>query len=260
VAARYPEARLLPERPELDGLLAAHGLTFMPELEEYGRVGQHSTTSMTVQSPPRAITAGAGLPARRDPDAQRAAAFQDQLARGVASRRFRVIQVRADMATTAAERIGETLGVTPISLDHTLAAAIRQCAAADEVDWSNIEAADRAGPTGPDWPLLVGLVRDAADAMVTSLLEAASGSEASPLLLVWPGVLARYELSSALSRLVEQAERGDTGAVLLVVPSHADGLAPSINGRLPVPAPLPGQRLQMPEHWLANAHRAAEVR
>jgi hypothetical protein len=46
--------------------------------------------------------------------------------------------------------------------------------------------------------------------------------------------------------------------VLLVVPSHADGLAPSINGRLPVPAPLPGQRLLMPEPWLANAHRAAD--
>ena len=77
--------------------------------------------------------------------------------------------------------------------------------------------------------------------------------------LVWPGAFARYGLSSALTRLVEQAERGETGAVLLVVPSHADGLAPSINGRLPVPAPLPGQRLQMPEPWLANAHRAAEA-
>jgi serine/threonine protein kinase len=259
VGARYPEAHPLPDRPDLDRLLAPHGLVFVAELGEYLRPGQHGATSMTVQFPPRASTAGAGLPARRDPDAQRAAAFQDQLDRGIASRRFRVIQVRADLAIAAAERLGETLGVAPISLDHALAEAVRRCAAADEVDWSNIEAADRAGPEGPDWPLLVGLVRDAADAMVDALLRHGARKEAGPLVLVWPGALARYGLSSALSRLVEQAERGDTGAVLLVVPSHADGLAPSINGRLPVPAPLPGQRLQMPEPWLANAHRAAEA-
>jgi hypothetical protein len=106
---------------------------------------------------------------------------------------------------------------------------------------------------------LVGLVREAAEAMVNTLLQDSARKGAGPLVLVWPGALARYGLSRALSHLVEQAERGDTGAVLLVVPSHADGSAPSINGRLPVPAPLPGQRLQMPEPWLANAHRAAEA-
>ena len=254
VAARYPEARPLPDRPELDRLLAPHGLVFVPELDEYLRPGQQAATSMTIQLPPRARTAAPGLPPRRDPDAQRAAAFQDQLDRGVASGRFRVVQVRADLATAATERLGEALGVAPVSLDHALAIAIRARAKADEVAWENIESADRAGPEGPDWPLLVGLVRDAADAMLDGLLREARG----PLLLVWPGALARYELSAALSRLVERAERGDTGAVVLVVPSHADGLAPSINGRLPVPAPLPGQRLQMPEPWLANAHRAAE--
>lgn len=258
VSARYPEAQPLPARPDLDRLLAPHGLVFVAELGEYARPGQHAATSMTVQMPPRASTVAPGLPARRDPDAQRAAAFQDQLDRGIASRRFRVIQVRADLAIAAAERLGETLGVAPISLDHALAEAVRRCAATDEVDWASIEAADRAGPEGPDWPLLLGLVRDAAATMVDALLKDGVRKGAGPLVLVWPGALARYGLSSALSRLVEQAERGDTGAVLLVVPSHADGLSPSINGRLPVPAPLPGQRLQMPEPWLANAHRAAE--
>jgi len=260
VAARYPEAQPLPDRPDLDRLLAPHGLVFVSDLGEYVRPGQHGATSMTVQAPPRARTAGADLPARRDPDAQRAAAFQDQIDRGVASKRFRVIQVRADLATAAAERLAEALGVPPVSLDHTLAEAIRARAKMDEVDWANIEAADRAGPEGPDWQLLVGLVRDAAEAMIDALLRPSEGREPdAPLVLVWPGALARYGLSSALSRLVERAERGETGAVLLVVPSHADGLSPSINGRLPVPAPLPGQRLQMPEPWLANAHRAAEA-
>ncbi len=257
VSARYPEAQPLPERPELDRLLAPHGLVFAPELGEYVRPGQQGATSMTVQAPRRASTAGAGVPERRDPAAQRAAAFQDQLERGVASRRFRVIQVRADLAAAAAEELGRELKVAPVSLEHSLAEAVRALAKRDEVEWSYIEAADRAGPEGPDWELLIGLVRDAADAMVDALLGKA-GESKEPLVLVWPGLLARYGLSKALSRLVEQAERGETQALLLVVPSYADGLAPSINDRLPVPAPLPGQRLEMPEPWLENAHRAGE--
>jgi serine/threonine protein kinase len=259
VAARYPDARPLPDRPELDRLLLPHGLVFVEDVGEYVRPGQPVGTSMTVQLPARAHTAGPGLPARRDPDAQLAAAFQDQLDRGVSSGRFRVIQVRADLAVAAAERLGEALGVSSLSLDHALAESIRQRAADDEVEWSTIEEADRLGPGGPDWPQLVGLVRDAADTMIDSLLATArSPTRQGPLVLAWPGALARYGLSGALSRLVTQVEQGDSVAVFLVVPSHADGLAPSINGRLPVPAPLPGQRLEMPEPWLANAHRAAE--
>ena len=92
--------------------------------------------------------------------------------------------------------------------------------------------------------------------MVEALLAEAHG----PLVLVWPGALARYGLSAALSRLVDRVERGDTEAVLLVVPSPLNGLAPSINGKLPVPAPLPGQRLQLPPPWLVNAHRGGETR
>ena len=156
VAARYPDAEALPGRPDLDRLLAPHGLVFVPELGEFLRPGQQAATSLTVQIPSRGTTAGPGLPTRRDPDAQRAAAFQDQLERGVANGRFRVIQVRADLATAAATRLGQALGVTPVSIDHTLAEAIRAQAAQDEVEWSSIEAADRAGSEGADWPASPG--------------------------------------------------------------------------------------------------------
>lgn len=257
VAARYPEAQPLPDRPALDALLAPYGLVYVPNLGhgEYARPDHIAPTSMTVQAPPRAPTAIPTLPARRDPEAQLAAAFQDQLDRGVASRRFRVIQVRADLASLAAERLAESLSVKPVSLDQQLVRHIRARAELDEVDYAVIAQADREGPTGTDWPMLVSLVRDAAEAMVDTLLSWKDW----PLVLVWPGALARYGLSAPLLRLVEQAEQGTTGAVLLVLPSHNDGLPPSINSRLPVPAPFPGQRLQLPEPWLANAHRASEV-
>lgn len=202
VATRYPKARPLPDLPDLDRMLAPHGLVYVPDLSEYLRPGQHAPRSMTVQLPPRAPTAGPGLPPRREPDAQRAATFQDQLDRGMVCACIRVVSVRAGLAVAAAERLGEAVRVTPVSLDHALAAAMRACVAADEVDWATIEAADRTGPEGPGWPLLVGLVRDAADAMMDQLLSRRAG----PLVLVWPGALARYPLSGALTSLGERAE------------------------------------------------------
>jgi hypothetical protein len=257
VAARYPEAAALPERPALDTLLAPHGLIFMPDVGsgEYVRPGQHMHTSLTVMVPSRKPTA-LGLPQRRSPDAQRAAAFQDQLDRGVAAGRFRVVQVRADFASPAIDALARALRTQAVSLDHALASAIRKQAGELDVKWANVENADRAGPEGPDWPILTELVRQATDRVVDDLLK----RDVETLVLAWPGAFARYGLAGALQRIVEGAERGDAPAILLVVPSHADGTAPSINGRLPVPAPLPSQRLVMPDAWLAaNTNKAADT-
>lgn len=256
IAARYPEAAPLPERPTLDSLLAGHGLVYMADVGEgeYARPGDQTNTSMTVALLPRKPTAP-GLPRRRSPDDQRAAAFQDQLDRGVAAGRFRVVQVRADVASPAVDALARSLETEAVSLDHALAIAIRKQAEELGVAWANVESADRAGPDGPDWPLLLELVRQATDGVVADLL----ARHERTLLLAWPGALARYGLAAALSRIVDGAERGDAPAVLLVVPSHADGTAPSINGRLPVPAPLPSQRLVMPDAWLANALKVAET-
>jgi hypothetical protein len=256
VAARYPDAEPLPDRPALDAMLAPHGLSFMPDIGagEYARPGQHANTSLTAALPSRKPTAP-GLVQRRSPEAQRAAAFQDQLDRGVAAGRFRVVQVRADLAILAPDALAAALRTQPVSLDQTLMAAVRKTASELRVEWTNIEAADRAGPGGPDWPLLIELVRQAMDRVVDDLLKRRDHT----IVLAWPGALARYGLAAALARIVDGAEHGDAPAILLVVPSHTDGTAPSINGRLPVPAPLPGQRLVMPEAWLENAHKAAEL-
>ena len=249
IAVRYPDALPLPERPLLDALLAAHGLVFAPDVGqgEYIRPGQHIHTSMTVMVPSRKTTVSGLLPQRSSPDEQRKAAFQDQLDRGMAAGRFRVVQVRADIAEPAIEALARVLKTQAVSLDHALAAAIRKQAEEFGVDWANVENADRAGPTGPDWPLLIELVRQATDRLVDDLLK----RDVQMLLLAWPGAFARYGLAGALLRIVEGAERGNAPAIFLVVPSHADGSSPSINGRLPVPAPLHSQRLVMPDAWLA---------
>ena len=93
-----------------------------------------------------------------------------------------------------------------MSLDLEPFAAIRRTAEelGDEehgdVKWDNIEAADRAGPGGPDWPLLLELVRQATDGVVDDLLK----RREQTLVLAWPGALARYGLSGALARSISQ--------------------------------------------------------
>ena len=247
VALRYPDAQPLPERPELDVLLASQGLTFNTDLGCYRRPGQVTTTSMTVQAPSRPSTTPS-FPVRQSPDAQRAAVFQGQLDSSLKAGRFRVLQVRADRAALAIPPLLQKTGAELVSFDDKLFEAVRAEASALEVAWETVEATDRDGPLGPDWALLLQLMERAAMGLVESLMKGRS----QPLLLVWPGALARYGLARPLERLVELSEHGEGASVLLLVPSHLDGLAPSINGRLPVPAPLPQQRLVIPEEWLAR--------
>lgn len=256
VRARYPEAAPLPDRPHLDALLHEHGLVFADGeggQGEYVRRGlSHATTSATLVQVARKKTA-VHPRSDRTPEAWRAQAFQDALDRSLKAGRFRVVQVVAHRAGEAAKALSTELGVPAVSLDHRLWAAVEAKAKELEIAPENIVQADRDGPGGPSWALLRELVEMAATALVDELL----AHRGQPLLLTHPGVFARFGLSTLLDRLVQRAELEDGRAVLLLVASHADGLAPSINGVLPVPAPLPSQRLSLPDEWLANEHRAA---
>jgi serine/threonine protein kinase len=256
ISGRYPEAVALPQRPALDLLLAVHDLRFNPDTGMYARPGENVPTSQTVVAPRPPTSAPPPLVARASPDEQRADAFQEQLDRGVRSRRFRVVQVRADLAPPATELLSRVLRTEVVSFDHAFVAAVRSMAQELEVEWQNVEEADRAGPEGPSWAMLRELVARATDALIDRLLEPREG----PVLIAWPGALNRYGLAGALSRLAERAQHGEgTPGVILIVPSFLDGLPPMINGRLPVPAPLPEQRLVMPDAWFAR-HTPREAR
>ena len=253
VHSRYPEAAPLPPRPELDALLAAHGLAYDAQTQEYLRPGvAHPTTSSTAHIPTPFPTAQPHQRRRRTPGAMEAQAFEDALARGVESGRFRVVQVRADIAEGAAGLLAERLGVAPVSLDHHVWEAVQHKAAELEVDPSVILATDRQGPSGPEWAQLVQLVALAASEVVDALL----AHREQPQLLVHPGTLARFDLRDALYALSVRAQSEEGAAVVLVVPSHADGLAPSINNLLPVPTVAGSQRLRLPESWLRKEHCA----
>lgn len=254
VGSRYPAALALPARPALDELMAEHEWSFNAQTQTYLRPGlAHTTSSGTVQALNRLSSALPHQRRARDPEALEAQAFQDALDRGVESGRFRVVQVRADRAEEATVSLGAELGVVPISLDHLVWDALQAKARELNVpDPAVILEADREGPEGPEWQRLRSLVELAAQDVVEGLL----AERAETALLVHPGVLARFDLRDALFELAERAQNEEGAAVVLLVPSHDDGLAPSINHQLPVPTVAGGQRLRLPESWIENKHRA----
>jgi serine/threonine protein kinase len=254
VRERYPQAQPLPERPELDALLEPYGLHFYQD--RYRRRGvDMPSVSATVSGFTRYTSAGPGELRIDTPETRAAVRLEETLRSGLERGRFRVLSAPAHRARQAAERLAETFGLVVTSLDHELWRKMQDLMARKSVEESAVIEADRAGPDGPRWSLLGQVVAAAAEELVDGIL----ANRAHPQLLINPGAFARYGLSEALHRLVDQAEHGDGAAIALLVPTFAqeEGTAPAINETLPVPAPIPGQRLRLTEPWIRNLHHAA---
>ena len=73
------------------------------------------------------------------------------------------------------------------------------------------------------------------------------------MLVVYAGLLARYDQMGLLSRLSQKVGRRDgIPGLWLLLPGDHQAL---IDGK-PVPLISPGQRARIPESWLQNLHRA----
>ncbi len=198
VHRRYPAAQPVPGRPELDRLLEPHELFFEPQSGEYQRPGMaHPTISSTIQVPSRQTSAQPHQLRLISSEALQAQAFQDALDRGIESGRFRVVQVRADYSEKAIALLAESLGVKALSLDHQIWQEIQAKAVELGVDPENIITTDRAGPGADGWEHLQELVGRATTVVIESIL----ADRSEPALLVYPGILARFELAEPLNTL-----------------------------------------------------------
>ncbi|MBJ71778.1 MAG: hypothetical protein CMN31_10630 [Sandaracinus sp.] len=254
VSLRYPEAAALPTRPELDALLFRHGLTWNETKQAYERQGALEKTSFhtRVSSLGRSMTALPSQALSMEPEAVIARRFDERLRNAVERHHLRVLGVRADRAREAALALGRRLDVEPVPFDRLLVEAIReQLAEAGIEEDTIVHEADLGGRQGEDWPNLLNLVEAAAESIAEELLP-----PKEPLLLVQPGLIARYHLDSFLERLVESAKSAEA-PILLLVPGHDTGGIPRINGELSIPGLHPSQALWVPLEWLAHRHNAA---
>ncbi len=252
VSLRYPEAQALPPRTDLDKLLLPHGLVFVETSGTFERAGESATTllSSRVSTFKRASTALPSQALSMAPDAVAARQFDERLRNAFERHELRVLGVRADRARESALALGTRLGVTPTPFDRLLVAQIREQMRLGGVKREDlIHDADRQGRAGPAWKNLLRLVERAGDAVAQSLLPAKT-----PLLLIQPGLIARYRLDTFVQKLLQTPREAP---IFVLVPGHDTGGIPNINGEYAIPGLLSSQVLWVSLEWLANQHNRA---
>jgi hypothetical protein len=251
VAARYPAAEPLPERPALDDLALGHGLHFDAASGQYLRAGErtHSSIHTSYQSVTR--LSSTQPPVARTLDEQQIVAgeFEDRIRSCLERRSLLVLGVSLDRAEQAARALATRFGLRRQSFDAAFLAALDRKLAEDEIDPEVVHETDATGPASDAWHLLRSLGAQAAGALASELLP-----PSAPLLLTEPGLLHRYQLDDFLRALVEASRQDDAEAIVLLVPGHEGG-PPTIEGKTVIPGLLPGQMTWLPRAWLA-AQRA----
>ncbi|WP_089718070.1 hypothetical protein [Candidatus Entotheonella palauensis] len=255
VSSRYPDAISLPDRPELDDLLRDAGFDFVWDTNaEQGRGSYVSQLSETVlvtsgsESIGRISTAIGSLAVREiTPEIADARQFEERLQRAIQDRTFLVLMAYPKYYQRAREELCRRFPVQLVDFEALLINAMRDVAEKAKVDWDLVLKTD-ATPNGGDWSKLMLLI-DRAMMLVEEELRSAH----TTILLVYPGLLARYDRMDLLERLRDQVgSRDGMPGLWLLLPGQHQAM---IDGK-PVPILGPGQRVNIPETWLQNLHRS----
>ncbi len=255
VAGRYPEAAPLPDRPALDDLLRDAGFDF--RWEEAGKDGTGcyvsnlrdmvSVTSGT-EPPPRYPTAPGrsevGQVTVEEADARQ---FEERLQLAIKEGSFLSLLVNPKFYDRAREEICRRFPVQLVDFEGLFLDALMAVAGKAGVNWDLVLKTD-ATPQAGDWDKLMLLVGRAMPVVEERLLKAES-----TMLVIYAGLLARYDQMDLLTRLSQKVGRSDgIPGLWLLLPGDQQAL---IDGRA-VPLLSPGQRARIPESWLQNVHRA----
>jgi serine/threonine protein kinase len=254
VSSRYPEAAPLPARPALDDLLRAAGFDFQWDAvaEAAGRyvsrareTGSISSGSESISRMPTAVMPHAGE--EITPEIADARQFEERLRRGVRDGSFLVLLVNPKYYQQACQELCERFPLQLIDFEGLFINALRQVATDNKVNWELVIKTD-ATPSNGDWDKLMRLVR-----LTMPRIEEQLSKADKPMLMVYAGLLARYDQMAVLERLRDKVGRRDgIRGLWLLIPGDQHAV---IDGKA-VPIISPGQRARIPESWLQNVHRA----
>ncbi len=248
VKSRYPEARDLPLRPELDRLLADLELDFVWNEESggYHRRFGGLNLSTTTPSGSRGL-----LKPTQEPIPQ--AQLHQRLARLVRERSPLVVTSRSRDLESAQAALVERWAFQPVSVEAALLAALEEVGRERRIPWETLLRTDRAGPDHPDWGRLLQVVRLAL-ARVETELKLRSG----PVLLERLSLLARYQpdLKLVEELLACSGQPGCPGPVWVLTAVRSEGELPRVDGR-PVPLPVATHPVFLPASWLYEKAEAA---
>ena len=258
IAARFPHAEPLPDRPVLDTLLREENFDYRwdAERESYSVPSRAALTGATSyeSSLTRMATANVTTVARpaTDPQVVEARAFEERLIAG--QRDGGMLSLMAyPLDLGAAARELRRFPVTSIDLDELL---IRELHAAANslgiADWNVVLAADAEDRSSVGWRNLTRLVQQAI-AAVEDAIVATPGT----VLIEHVGLLARYGELGFFDRLRARLMDGvPMQACWTLLPADDQTDRPLIDGDA-VPVLTPNEWARIPRSWLKNLHRAA---
>jgi len=264
VAARYPEAELLPDRPALDQLLVDAGLEieWNPDAaggrgafgyQSDGGLGENSSTSVATRMP--TIVPKVPISGEVPEEIVDARLFENKVQRAAVDGTFLALTVAPKGLDAAEKELTRRLPVHKLNVDEMLIRLMREQARAAKVDWKIVVQADGKGRESPDWRNLMILVRRCVPYLEQELFRIDGTA-----LLVYPGLLGRYDCLDVLERLRDRitspAGSGTTlRGVWVLLASDDQNALPTLD-RKPVPVISSNQWARIPEAWLANAHRS----
>jgi serine/threonine protein kinase len=262
VRSRYPEAESLPDRPELDALLGESGLDLVwhPELAQgigayrFRAYEEASTFSTGTILPDRMPTASPdSAPAgETSEEIAEARVIENKLRRAAGEGTFLVLAVPPGQMLTAEHELLQRFELDRRNVDELVIRALRADAQAVRADWNVVLRADAAPRQSEDWKRLILLVNRALPKVEEEL-----STSSKTLLLVNPGLLARYQQLELLVRLRDRI--GRTGSPLhglwVLVPTNSQAVLPTLDNQ-PVPVLSAAQWTTLTEAWLQNRHRA----
>jgi hypothetical protein len=252
VKSRYPAAEPLPDRPELDALLHKVGLDVRwdadSKLYQRREVAILFTSGSSV--PRRHSTATSARHVEVTPDVADARSFEDRLQHAYNDGGFLVLTVRPSRMRWAEAELLRRFELERVSFDDLLFDTLREEAKELEVDWSIIEQADGADPASQDWKNLLHLIGRAGPKIAARLAQ-----RREHLLLVHPGLIARYDLMAILESLRDKVGHdAPCPGLWVLVASDGQNDMPILD-HAEIPLITPGQRAKVSESWIDNVHR-----
>lgn len=258
VSGRYPEAAPVPDRPALDDLLQAAGFDFQWDSSGKGggcyvaRIRDVVSITSGSESISRAATSS-GLAANAEatqeitPEIADARQFEERLERGIKEGSFLALIVNPKCYQRAVSELQNRFSIEVVDIEGLIVDTLRDVASKANAKWEALVNAD-AKPGSEPWKKFMVLVNRA-----MPIVEQQLSSSSKTLLLIYPGLLARYDQMPMLERLREKVGRKDgVAGVWMLIPGDTQAM---LDGKA-IPIISPGQKTRIPDQWIRNEHRA----
>jgi serine/threonine protein kinase len=273
---RYPEAAALPDRPALDELLHQVGFEFRWDAAGNDGEGCYisplrdlvSVTSGSESIERQPTQAEPGSVGEITPEEADARKFEERLSRSIQEGSFLALLVNPKYYDRARRELCRRFPLRLVDFEGLFLGALHETADKAKVKWDLVLQTD-THPHEGDWDKLMMLVRRAIAEVEREIVGRVQGPgprvqedtttpetcnlKPETSLLIYPGLLARYDQMDLLSRLSQKIGRaGGIPGLWLLLPGDNQAM---IDGK-PVPLIGPGQRTRIPESWLQNLHRS----